>query len=174
MQVTNECVLHSITKILQGTGQIWMSNVQCQGFEQNLDACSFTWATEGECNHTADVVVDCFGGNATGQPTTPVECQVNQLQELLTLARDELTRERDSCQTQLSSVRDEMSSLSTTLRRELDARLTEMRSVFRDEMSSLGTNLTRELEASETQLRSLSAKLSGKWFSFLNASLCSG
>ena len=60
-------------------------------------------------------MVDCYGGNVTGQPSTPAECEVSQLQELLTLARDELTRERDARQTQLRSITNDVSSLSTKL-----------------------------------------------------------
>ena len=99
-----------------------MSNVKCLGSESGLDQCSFTWATEGECNHTTDVVVDCFGGSPTGQPTTPAECEISQLQELLTLARDELARERDARQTQLRSLSTKLSSRYFTL---LVLRITE-------------------------------------------------
>ena len=70
-----------------------MSNVKCLGSESDLDKCSFTWAAEGECNHSGDVVVDCYGGNATEQPSTLAKCEVSQLQqlqELLTQARDQL------------------------------------------------------------------------------------
>ena len=77
--------------------------MKCSGSESALDKCSFTWATEGECNHTADVVVECYGGNATGQPATPAECEVSELQELLTLTREELEKQRDDHEKQLSS-----------------------------------------------------------------------
>ena len=134
-----------------------MSNVKCLGSESHLDKCSFIWAAEGECNHTADVVVDCYGGNVTGQPSTPAECEVSQLQELLTLARDKLTRERDARQTELRSVTDEMSSISTNLTRELDARQTQLRSITND-VSSLSTKLSSRyflllvLWSTETQM----------------------
>ena len=97
-----------------------MSKVHCQGFEDNLDACSFNWAAGGECNDTEDVAMN------------PVECEVRQLQQLLTLTRDELTKERDALQTQLRIVTDEMSSL----RRDL--------STFQNTTIDVSTKLSRK------------------------------
>ena len=73
-----------------------MMNVACDGFEENLDLCSFDWAPEGACNHSMDAVVECYGGAPSGDVSTPEQCSINALQELLTLARRELNNERDA------------------------------------------------------------------------------
>ena len=87
----------------QGSGQIWMMNVVCDGSEENLDRCSFDWAPEGACNHSMDAVVEFYGGTPTGDASTPEQCSIDTLQELLTLARSnldlarqELNNERDT------------------------------------------------------------------------------
>ena len=80
----------------QGAGQIWMMNVVCDGSEENLDLCSFDWAPEAACNHSMDALVECYGGSLTGDASTPEQCTVNTLQEILTLARQELNNERDA------------------------------------------------------------------------------
>ena len=73
-----------------------MMNVVCDGSEENLDLCSFDWTPEGACNHSMDAVVECYGGTPTGDASTPEQCTVNTLQELLTLARQELNNESSS------------------------------------------------------------------------------
>ena len=88
-----------------------MSNVKCSGSETSLDKCNFTWVIDGECSHDTDVVVDCYGGDTTGQPTTPAECEVSELQELLTLAKKELVEERDARQKQLTSLKRDLTSV---------------------------------------------------------------
>ena len=80
---------------VQGAGQIWMMNVVCDGSETNLDLCSFEWAPEGVCNHSMDAVVECYGGALTGDASTPEQCTVNTLQELLALARSNLDLARE-------------------------------------------------------------------------------
>ena len=92
-----------------------MMNVLCTGSEENLDLCSFDWTTDGECNHTMDVVVECYGGEPTGNASTPEQCMIDTLQELLTLAREELNNERDA------RVRAQVA-----LNNERDARIREM------------------------------------------------
>ena len=72
-----------------------MMNVECDGSEENLDLCSFDWAPEGACNHSMDAVVECYGGAPTGNATTPEQCSIDTLTELLTLARQELNSERE-------------------------------------------------------------------------------
>ena len=73
-----------------------MMNVECEGSEENLDVCSFEWTPEGATNHSMDAVVECYGGSPTGNAATPEECNVNELQELLTLAREELEYRKKS------------------------------------------------------------------------------
>ena len=91
----------------QGTGQIWMMNVVCDGSEENLDLCSFDWAPEGACNHSMDALVECYGGSLTGDASTPEQCTINTLQELLTLARQELINERGARVRQLTELNNE-------------------------------------------------------------------
>ena len=75
----------------QGAGQIWMMNVVCDGSERNLDLCSFDWAPEEACNHSMDAVVECYGGAPTGYASTPEQCTVSELQELLTDLENKLS-----------------------------------------------------------------------------------
>ena len=102
-----------------------MSNVKCSGSESNLDKCNFTWVTERECNHDKDVVVDCYGGDATGKPTTPAECEVSELQDLLTLAKKELIEEREARQKELEAHQKELLA-------EREARQKQLTSLRRD------------------------------------------
>ena len=96
----------------QGAGQIWMMNVVCDGSETNLDLCSFDWAPEGACNHSMDAVVECYGGTTpTGDASTPEQCTVNTLQELLTMARQELNNERDARLRVITGMQRSLSSL---------------------------------------------------------------
>ena len=102
-QVHSSTLKYLFPKILQNNEQIWYSNVQCTGSEENLDLCSFDWATDEACNHTMDAVVECYGGESTGKLSTPEQCMIDTLQEQfalsqsnLELARDELNSERDA------------------------------------------------------------------------------
>lgn len=44
----------------QGSGHIWMNNVQCRGDELSLQQCHFDgWGIIGKCLHSQDVSVIC-------------------------------------------------------------------------------------------------------------------
>ena len=96
----------------QGIGQIWMMNVVCDGSEENLDLCSFDWAPEGACNHSMDVVVECYGGSPTVDASTAEQCTIDTLQELLTLAKSNLNLARE----ELNDVREEVNNERNTMR----------------------------------------------------------
>ena len=90
---------------------------------ENLDPCSFDWAPEGSCNHSMDAVVECYGGVPTGDASTPEQCSIYTLQELLTLARQELNNERDARVHQMTELNKEhktMKGLLTRARTNLD------------------------------------------------------
>ena len=110
-----------------------MKNVQCAGSEENLDRCSFDWVMDGACSHTMDAVVECYGDELTGNASTPEQCTIDMLQELLALAREELKNERDvrvRAQVELNDERDaifhDINELNTTLSNERDARVHDM------------------------------------------------
>lgn len=41
---------------------IWMDRLQCSGFEQALDHCSFSGWAENSCDHSNDAGVICLDG----------------------------------------------------------------------------------------------------------------
>ena len=46
----------------RGSGQIWLTNIDCDGWEENLDECANDgWGNVAECNHTYDASVICNG-----------------------------------------------------------------------------------------------------------------
>ena len=94
-----------------------MMNVQCNGTEENLDLCLFDWATDGACNHTMDAMVECYGGEPTGNASTPEQCTIDTLQEQLALSRSNLNLAREELSNErYARVRD-MNSLSRTVGR---------------------------------------------------------
>ena len=128
----------------QGSGQIWMINVDCDGSEENLDLCSFDWAPEGACNHSMDASVECYGGAPTGDATTPEQCYIDTLQELLALARSNLD----------------------IARQELD--------IERDARRRQMTNLQRNITSLETSTNTMARKLSSKYKSICELRMHSG
>jgi len=45
-------------------GQIWLSNVQCNGRETDIDECSHSGWGVHNCGHHEDVAVSCTSGTA--------------------------------------------------------------------------------------------------------------
>ena len=99
-------------------------NIVCDGSETNMDLCSFDWAPEGACNHSMDAAVECYGGTPTGDASTPEQCTVNTLQELLTLARSNLDLAREELNNERGARVRVMTGLQrnvTSLQHETDA-----------------------------------------------------
>lgn len=48
-------------KFGQGAGPIWLDDVNCTGAEPQLEACEHLPWGKGDCDHTEDVGVRCFG-----------------------------------------------------------------------------------------------------------------
>ncbi|RDD41199.1 Deleted in malignant brain tumors 1 protein [Trichoplax sp. H2] len=49
-----------------GTGQIWLSKVNCYGNEGSLSTCNLNWGSTGNCSHRNDAGVICIGPNRNG------------------------------------------------------------------------------------------------------------
>ena len=56
----------------QGTGTIWMDNVQCASTDTCLGNCTFNGFANHNCQHSEDVSVTCIPANATQPPPTEV------------------------------------------------------------------------------------------------------
>ena len=56
-----------------GSGQIWLTNVRCNGNEQNLTRCSHGVWGKHSCRHHEDAGVVC---SSTGKFTTQLYCSV--------------------------------------------------------------------------------------------------
>ena len=45
----------------EGSGKIWMDDVECTGTESSVDQCPFRgWGSHNRCRHSEDVGVECF------------------------------------------------------------------------------------------------------------------
>ena len=49
----------SISRIIEGTGQIWLDDVNCSGNELSLAACEHRRWGVNNCGHHEDVVIEC-------------------------------------------------------------------------------------------------------------------
>ena len=56
----------------EGTGTIWMDNVQCVSTDNCLGNCTFNGFANHNCQHSEDVSVTCTPVNATEPPPTEV------------------------------------------------------------------------------------------------------
>ena len=63
----------------QGSGPIWLENVQCNGSEVNLDECAYSgWTAKPQyCNHTKDAGVICNGKLSVNKLITCKDYVVN-------------------------------------------------------------------------------------------------
>ena len=91
-----------------------------------------------------DAVVECYGGAPTGDASTPEQCTVNTLQELLTLARSNLDMARE----ELNNERDARVRQLIELNNERETRLRVM------------TGMQRDVTSLQRQTGSLDNKLS--------------
>ena len=108
-----------------------------------------------------DAVVECYGGALTGDASTPEQCTVNTLRELLTLARSNL----DMAQQELVNERAARVRQLTELDNERDARIHVMTGLQRDVTSlQRETNeLDNKTDALDNKTDALDDKLSSKY-----------
>ena len=55
-------MVHFDQRYGEGSGPIWMDQLNCSGTEDSLDECSFSNWGISDCFHNEDVGVDCYGG----------------------------------------------------------------------------------------------------------------
>ena len=99
-----------------------------------------------------DAVVECYGGEPTGNASTPEQCTIDTLQEQLALsrsnlnlAREELDNERDSriqAQEELNNERHNRTQAQEELNNERDARVLSLTKVVNSVNETMSSKLS--------------------------------
>lgn len=135
-----------------------MANVTCEGTEESLDLCSFKWADTAECDHSMDAVADCYGGEPTGNATTPEQCTINDLGDQLELSRRNLRL----AQEELINERNMRSDSLAAERRARNADITALESSLDMERTQRTNDIRAERNARINDISSLQTSLSGE------------
>jgi len=61
----------------KGSGQIWLSNVQCTGSETSIADCGHRRWADNNCRHSEDVSVLCYDGKCDVVTVCDSACSVN-------------------------------------------------------------------------------------------------